>query len=241
MRPVRFVVIDVLTENGPDYGAEVEKTFARFARSAVKSHLVKLRDHADMDHVEAQIAGLVARLYPDEFATLDGYCTRHRGYLDPVIRRFDREVQFYLAYLELVGHYQAAGLPFCYPDVSTRSKDTAAEETFDIALEGKLVPGGGTVVTNDFRLTGPERTLVVSGRTTAARRPSRVPSASCTTWQASVCPSPAAAPGCSCQTRSTPTSRRRRRRTSRRSAASSRTSSSGCTRSSGRLPGTASS
>jgi DNA mismatch repair protein MutS len=158
----------------PDYGAEVEEAFAKFRQGAVHSYLARLADHADMDHVEAQIAGLVARLYPGEFAALAGFCSRHRDYLDPVIGRFDREVQFYLAYLELAGRCRAAGLPFCYPDVSAGSKETAVEETFDIALANKLVPGGGTVVTNDFRLSGPERMLVVSGpnnggKTTFAR------------------------------------------------------------------------
>jgi DNA mismatch repair protein MutS len=85
----------------PDYGAEVVETFAKFRQGAVKSYLVDLPGYAEMDHVEAQIAGLVARLYPDEFGTLERYCARHRDYLDPVIGRFDREVQFYLAYLEL--------------------------------------------------------------------------------------------------------------------------------------------
>jgi DNA mismatch repair protein MutS len=158
----------------PDYGAEVEETFARFAQGAVKSHLVGFPDYAEMDHVEAQIIGLVARLYPDEFGDLEGYCTRHGGYLDPVIERFDREVQFYLAYMELIGRYKEAGLPFCYPQVSADSKETTAEGTFDIALANKLVPAGSTVVTNDFHLTGPERMLVISGpnnggKTTFAR------------------------------------------------------------------------
>jgi DNA mismatch repair ATPase MutS len=161
-------------EGEPDYGAEVEETFAKFKQRAVKSYLVNRPEHADMDHVEAQILSLVARLYPDEFGTLADYCARHRDYLDPVIGRLDREVQFYLAYLELTGRHRQAGLPFCYPDVSARSKETTAEGTFDIALANKLVPGGGTVITNDFRLTGPERILVVSGpnnggKTTFAR------------------------------------------------------------------------
>jgi len=158
----------------PDYGAEVEETFAKFRQGAVKSYLADISEYAEMDHVEAWIAGLVARLYPDEFGTLDRYCARHRDYFDPVIGRFDREVQFYLAYLELAGRYKSAGLPFCYPDVSVRSKETAAESTFDIALAGKLTSTGGTVVTNDFHLTGAERMLVVSGpnnggKTTFAR------------------------------------------------------------------------
>jgi len=158
----------------PDYGVEVVETFAKFRQGAVKSYLVDLRGFVEMDHVEAQITGLVARLYPDEFGTLDRYCTRHRDYFDPVIGRFDREVQFCLAYLELAGRYQGAGLAFCYPDISSESKEIAAEGTFDLALAGKLVPGGGTVVTNDFHLTGPERMFVVSGpnnggKTTFAR------------------------------------------------------------------------
>jgi hypothetical protein len=158
----------------PDYGAEVAEVFAKFQQGAVNSYLVTRREYAEMDHVEAQITGLVARLYADEFGTLAGYCARHCGYLDPVIGRFDREVQFFLAYLELIGRYRAAGLPFCYPQVSGSSKEIAAEDTFDIALAGKLVPGGGTVVTNDFHLAGPERVFVVSGpnnggKTTFAR------------------------------------------------------------------------
>ncbi|MGH3249274.1 MAG: hypothetical protein ACRDOI_24135, partial [Trebonia sp.] len=113
-------------EGEPDYGAEVEETFAKFKQGAVQSYLVTGPEYAEMDHVEAQIVGLVARLYPNEFGTLAGYCARHRDYLDPVIGRFDREVQFYLAYLELAGRFRAAGLPFCYPDVSASSKETTA-------------------------------------------------------------------------------------------------------------------
>jgi DNA mismatch repair protein MutS len=158
----------------PDYSAEVEKTFARFKQGAVKSYLVKLPDYDEMDHVEAQILDRVARLHPDVFATLAGYTARHRDFLDPTIGRFDREVQFYLAYLELIERFKEAGLPFCYPRVSAHSKQVAAEHTFDIALANKLVADGSTVVCNDFHLEEPERIFVVSGpnnggKTTFAR------------------------------------------------------------------------
>ncbi len=157
----------------PDYGAQVEDTFAKFAQGAAKSYLVALPELAGMDHIEAQITGLVARLYPDVFGRLGDFCTRYRDYLDPVIGRFDREVQFYLAYLELIGRLQSAGLDFCYPRVSAQSKQIFAEDTFDVALAEKLVPGR-TVVTNNFRLMGRERVFVVTGpnnggKTTFAR------------------------------------------------------------------------
>ncbi len=161
-------------EGEPDYSAEVEGTFAKFKQGAVKSYLVRLRDSADMNHVEAQILDRVARLNPDVFGALAGYGGCHRDYLDATVGRFDREVQFYLAYLELIGRFKAVGLPFCYPRVSARAKDIAVEESFDLALANKLVPGGGTVVGNDFYLKEPERILVVTGpnnggKTTFAR------------------------------------------------------------------------
>ena len=161
-------------EGEPDYSAEVEETFAKFKQGAVKSYLVGLRDSADMNHVEAQILDRVARLNPDVFGALAGYGGRHRDYLDATVGRFDREVQFYLAYLELIGRFKAVGLPFCYPRVSARAKDIAVEESFDLALANKLVPGGGTVVGNDFYLEEPERIFVVTGpnnggKTTFAR------------------------------------------------------------------------
>jgi DNA mismatch repair protein MutS len=161
-------------EGEADYSAEVEQTFAKFKQGAVKSYLVKLPDFAEMDHVEAQILAGVAQLHPDVFGTLADYCARHRDYLDATIGRFDREVQFYLAYLELIERFRAAGLPFCYPHVSAGSKEVAAEDTFDIALANKLVPEGGTVVCNELHLEEPERIFVVSGpnnggKTTFAR------------------------------------------------------------------------
>ncbi|MDA8320769.1 MAG: hypothetical protein M0030_13330 [Actinomycetota bacterium] len=152
----------------------MQETFAKFRQGAVNNYLVKLPELADMDHVEAQIAGLVARLYPDVFGALAGYYAGHRDFLDPAIGRFDREVQFYVGYLELIGRLKAAGLPFCYPRVSAQSTQVAAEDMFDMALACKLAPGRGTVVTNDFCLEGPERVFVVSGpnnggKTTFAR------------------------------------------------------------------------
>jgi DNA mismatch repair protein MutS len=161
-------------EDESDYSAEVEETFARFKQGAVKSYLVKLPDYDEMDHVEAQILERVARLHADVFATLAGYTARHRDFLDSAIGRFDREVQFYVAYLELIERFRAAGLPFCYPSVSARAKQLAVQQTFDIALANTLVSGSGTVVCNDFRLDEPERMFVVTGpnnggKTTFAR------------------------------------------------------------------------
>jgi DNA mismatch repair protein MutS len=157
-----------------DYSAEIEETFARFAQGEVNDYRVKYRVWPGMTGVGAQILELVARLFPAEFGALSRYCRTHAAFADPVIDRFDRELQFYLAYLDYIRPAQATGLSFCYPDLSDGAKDIFAADTFDLALAVKLTTDHATVVTNEFHLAGPERVIVVSGpnqggKTTFAR------------------------------------------------------------------------
>jgi DNA mismatch repair protein MutS len=170
--------VEVSRFNGePDYSAEIEKTFERFQQGAVKDYRVQYRARPGMNHVGEQILDLVARLFSDEFGALAGYCREHSRFIDPVIDQADRELQFYMAYLDYIRPLRTAGLSFCYPDLSTRPEDIFARDTFDLALAAKLAgtaAGGTPVVTNEFHLTGRERVLVVSGpnqggKTTFAR------------------------------------------------------------------------
>lgn len=162
-------------EGEPDYSAEIEKTFERFQQGgAVKDYLVKYHSWPGMSHVGAQIVDRVARLFSAEFAALDDYCRRHARFIDPVISQFDRELQFYIAYLDYMRPMRTAGLSFCYPELNASSKEIFARDTFDLALAAKLAPARQTVVTNEFHLADPERVIVVSGpnqggKTTFAR------------------------------------------------------------------------
>ena len=161
-------------EGESDMSAEIEQTFAKFKQGAVTDYRVRFREYAEMNHVEAQILDLVAKLHPDAFAKLADYHELHRNYLDETIGRFDREIQFYLAYLDYIDPLKTSGFKFTYPRVSARSKQERAVDAFDLALGRKLLDEGAAVVCNDFRLTGPERVLVVSGpnnggKTTFAR------------------------------------------------------------------------
>lgn len=161
-------------EGEPDFSVEVEQTFAKFKQHEVQNYFTELFESEEMNHVEARILDLVVRLNPDVFQAIDVYCELHRSYLDPTIAAFDREVQFYVAYLEYMASFQTAGLPFCYPEVSNDSKACMVHEGFDLALATKLLPDRTPVVCNDFCLTDPERILIVSGpnqggKTTFAR------------------------------------------------------------------------
>ena len=157
-----------------DYSVEVEETFEKFKQGAVRDYKVKFSTSKDMNHIEAKILEFVAKLHPELFAALDAFCSRKGDFIDRTIAVFDREVQFYIAYLEYAAALKRARLQFCYPCVSKTTMEVYDYDGFDIALAHKLLNANSTVVCNDFYLSGMERILVVSGpnqggKTTFAR------------------------------------------------------------------------
>ena len=161
-------------ESESDYSVDVEQTFEKFKQGAAKDYRVKFSASPDMNHVEAAILDLLAKLYPDIFLHLDAYCAQNAGYLDATIATLDREIQFYIAFLEYLGIFRRAGLKFCYPEVSDTCKEVYNCEGFDLALADKLIRQRAPIVCNDFYLKDKERILVVTGpnqggKTTFAR------------------------------------------------------------------------
>ena len=161
-------------EGWPDYSSEVEQTFRRFRQGEVKEFLADFREWRDANHVQAQVLERLARQQPAPFRRLADFYTRRDTLLDRNVVAFDREVQFYLAYLEIVDRLKQGGALFCYPDICRSAEGTRAEAAFDIALATRLAREGTAVVSNDFSLSGPERALVVTGpnsggKTTFAR------------------------------------------------------------------------
>ncbi len=158
----------------PDYSDAIEETFVKFKLDSTKEYLVKFSDQMTMNHVEAKTLEFVALLYPDVFHSVAAFSRKHENFFDDTIDNFDREVQFYISYLEYIKVCKEAGLKFCYPEVSSESKNIYNYEGFDIALASKLIAADKQVVCNDFYLRDEERIFVVSGpnqsgKTTFAR------------------------------------------------------------------------
>jgi DNA mismatch repair protein MutS len=152
---------------------QVEETFARFAQGEVPKASWRFKDLAGLNHVEEQVLDRVARLFPEPFGRLREFCERYGDVFDERLMRFDREVQFYLGYLEFIEPLIARGLQFSRVDLNPGA-GVVVRDAFDLSLAAKLAADGSIPVTNEFHFEGPERVLVVSGpnqggKTTFAR------------------------------------------------------------------------
>jgi DNA mismatch repair protein MutS len=161
-------------ESESDYGVVIQGVFEKFKQGAAGQHIFKFADFPNMNHIEAGVLDRVALLYPRTFAELDRFTRKNGSYLDEAIREFDREVQFYISYIDYMSTLKQSGLSFCYPDISRRDKSIEVIKTFDVALAKKLASEKSPVVRNDFYLGGRERIFIVSGpnqggKTTFAR------------------------------------------------------------------------
>lgn len=164
-------------EGQSDYGAEILADFERFRQGETVGRRSRFRSGEVMNHIEEAVLDRVALLHPEVFAELEAFRRRYADFVEPGVAAFDREIQFYLAYRALIAPLEKAGLPFCLPELLEGGKggrEVAARGVFDLVLADRLVREGGRVVLNDFRLSGPERFLVVSGpnqggKTTFAR------------------------------------------------------------------------
>ena len=158
----------------PDYSSEVQDTFEKFKQGEVEDYRVEYRTSRDMDHVEAQILDLVAKINPEVFSDLSRFVDQNRAFAAPLITEFDRQIQFYVSFRDYKQRIKGAGLSFCYPQIVEEAGHIYANGAFDLALARKLVGEELPVVTNDIQLDGPERILVVTGpnqggKTTFAR------------------------------------------------------------------------
>ena len=155
------------------YNAIIQDTFSKF-RSDRKPAVNKKRfNDSSMNHVEAQVLALIARMFPEEFGELSGFCDSNSSFIDPVLEAVYREIHFYLSYLGYISTIKKTGLEFCLPEICT-DHDIYCLNTFDLALAHKLIASRSPVVPNDFQMSGKEKALVVTGpnnggKTTFAR------------------------------------------------------------------------
>ena len=147
-----------------DYTAELVRVFEKFKND--KSEMVKVRtpSHYDVNHVEAILVELIAKFYPAVFQKLEVYFEKYSDCMNPAIRRFYREIQFYLSYIDYIAPMESANLKFCIPSISEADSNILIRDGFNIALASVLIHKSEKVICNDFILEGDERIVIMTGR-----------------------------------------------------------------------------
>ncbi|MEV6392998.1 MutS-related protein [Nocardia xishanensis] len=156
-----------------DYSAAIAKLFSRFG-SGVPRPPRQRSEWDDMNQMEEQILDRVAALHPAAFRQLTEFASEYEQFADTDVMTFEREIQFYLTYLAFARRLRGAERAMCLPQLASRATPIHAEDAFDLGLLTRHGRADATVVCNDFRLSGPERVLVVTGpnqggKTTFAR------------------------------------------------------------------------
>ncbi|WP_162958846.1 MutS-related protein [Nocardia yunnanensis] len=160
-------------ETIPDYSVTIANLFARFGVGAPRPPRPR-SEWDDINHMEEQILDHVAMVHPRAFQQLTEFARAHEHFVDEAVAEFDREIQFYLTYLDFVAHASGTTRAMCLPQLASGDTPVHAEDAFDLALLTRRRPTDTEVVCNDLRLSGPERVLVVTGpnqggKTTFAR------------------------------------------------------------------------
>lgn len=167
------VTVQVSDGWGEDYTDAVKRVFSRFQETHYKPKVFNIRQYSDSGYVQAEILGLIGRLYPGQIGLLKQFAVDHADFLDETVLRASKEAPFYLSYMDYITSPKENGLPFCLPQFTLDGK-ISANGCFDLALGVKLCRKGKAVVANDFYTEEGERIIVVTGpnnggKTTFAR------------------------------------------------------------------------
>ncbi|MFO7942335.1 MAG: DNA mismatch repair protein MutS [Bacillota bacterium] len=157
-----------------DYRTRVGAAFGDMSREASRDYVSIHARQSPTSWLDERIAESVAQFYPETFGELRQFCDRHRDFLEPAVVEFDRDLQFYISYIDEMSAIADEQLKFCIPEVVVHGDEFMARDMFDLALAGARGTGDEKVVTNSFHLGGGERILMITGanqggKTTFAR------------------------------------------------------------------------
>lgn len=166
----RIVVKTDESEN--NYCTSLIKTFEQINES-IFDYKISFFTSLEMCRLETDILEAVQKMNMKAFNKLETFHNEYTDFLNPVLVNFDREIQFYISYIEFIGKLKRKGFHFAYPNISsTKGFDIAAG--YDLALAYKLSGSLPEIIPNDFHLSTDERISILTGpnqggKTTYAR------------------------------------------------------------------------
>ncbi len=126
-----------------------------------------------MSALEEEIFNIYRKKYPELFEEIGKFARSFPTFLEENVKRFEKEIQYYLAFYRFEKRMQERGFVFCVPE-RREDREMGAAGLYDLALAHANSLRGRPVVSNDFVYHEGESFFVVSGpnqggKTTFAR------------------------------------------------------------------------
>ncbi len=154
------VIVDLDTFE-EDYCASLNKTFEH-VNNIEYEFPISFFTELEMSPLETKILEIVRSNNVDAFDKLAGFYKNNTDFINLAISSFDRELQFYISYLEYIKKLRQKGFQFSYPIIST-NKTINIIAGYDLALASKSTSKPETVIPNDFSLDNSERLYIITG------------------------------------------------------------------------------
>ncbi len=181
----RVVVLSERQDASEDYAESLSALFGKLTGQPVRERLSFFTD-LEMGLLETRVLAILARRHPDSFARLIAWCHRYAPgerlvptFPDPVLLRFDQEIQFYLSVLSFSDDLERRGFRLSFPTVDGgpergKTRQLAIRGGYDLALALREGISAKDLVPNDCVMEGPERQMILTGpnqggKTTFAR------------------------------------------------------------------------
>lgn len=148
-------------EDEEDYSKYINATFSRFEdEDSEEKYDLDYTLPTGTSHIDAIVLEYLAKLYPKTFEMIDKIYESYKHFLDSKILNFEKEIQFYISYLEFIDKLTQKNLCFCYPLVSNKEKQEFVEDSYDLFLASISEK---PIVANSYNINEDERIIVVTG------------------------------------------------------------------------------
>jgi Mismatch repair ATPase (MutS family) len=155
-----------------DYCESLNKTFENI-NDAEYDFPISFFTDFEMRVLETKVLEILRNDNNMAFNKLEEYCKNNMDFPDRTICDFDREIQFYVSYLDYIRKLKNKGYKFTYPVMSSEKRITV-EGGYDLALACKNLDSENVVVQNNFNLENSKCIYIITGpnqggKTTFAR------------------------------------------------------------------------
>lgn len=167
------ITVDRSESTDQDYRDHLQTLFERFGDIDTQLPTIAT-SYRPRTHIDDRILTILAGIFPSEFSDLSAFADENRSFVSAWIPQLERELIYYLAWIEEILGFESRGLAWTLPSLNDGPGVQHAEDLYDLALAYDLQHTPTPLIANHWHLDENESITVVTGpnsggKTTYAR------------------------------------------------------------------------